>query len=110
VSRSKRVKTNRISLPSKGLKFEVLRPPEPRSKMRIAAPVLWLGTDCLIASCCNSVVVEPDAPRYISPVSRLTKQEQMFLCTVIGLLLVGWAVKTCRTAHPPAVVAQEVIH
>jgi hypothetical protein len=43
-------------------------------------------------------------------VSRLTKQEQMFLCTVIGLLLVGWTVKTCRTAHPPAVVAQEVIH
>jgi hypothetical protein len=64
----------------------------------------------LVASCSNSVVVVPNAPRYISPVSRLTKQEQMFLCTVIGLLLVGWTVKTCRTAHPPAVVAQEVIH
>jgi hypothetical protein len=63
-----------------------------------------------VASCSNSVVVVPNAPRYISPVSRLTKQEQMFLCTVIGLLLVGWTVKTCRTAHPPAVVAQEVIH
>jgi hypothetical protein len=32
-------------------------------------------------------------------VNRLTKQEQLFLCIVLGLLLTGWAVKTYRTAH-----------
>jgi hypothetical protein len=37
-------------------------------------------------------------------VKGLTKQEQMFLCIVLGLLLTGWAVKTWRTAHPPAPV------
>jgi hypothetical protein len=31
----------------------------------------------------------------------LTKQEQLVLCLVLGLLLVGWAVKTYRAAHPP---------
>ena len=40
--------------------------------------------------------------RYLVPVSRLTKQEQMVLCIVLGLLLTGWAVKTYRTAHPHA--------
>jgi hypothetical protein len=35
-------------------------------------------------------------------VNRLTKQEQMVLCIVLGLLLTGWAVKTYRTAHPNA--------
>jgi hypothetical protein len=34
-------------------------------------------------------------------VSRLTKQEQLVLCIVFGLLLTGWAVKAYRTAHPP---------
>jgi len=29
----------------------------------------------------------------------LTKQEQMVLCLVLGLLLVGWAVKNYRAAH-----------
>ncbi len=33
-------------------------------------------------------------------VNRLTKQEQLVLCIVIGLLLTGWAVKAYRTAHP----------
>jgi hypothetical protein len=33
---------------------------------------------------------------------RLTKQEQLVLCLVMGLLLTGWAVKTYRLAHPPA--------
>jgi hypothetical protein len=36
-------------------------------------------------------------------VNRLTKQEQLFLIIVLGLLLTGWAVKFYRTAHPPAV-------
>jgi hypothetical protein len=31
----------------------------------------------------------------------LTKQQQWVLCVVIGLLLIGWAVKAWRTAHPP---------
>jgi hypothetical protein len=40
-------------------------------------------------------------------VNRLTKQEQLFLAVVLGLLLTGWAVKTYRTAHPPVVTTQE---
>jgi len=32
---------------------------------------------------------------------QLTKQEQLVLCIVVGLLLVGWAVKSYRAAHPP---------
>ena len=38
--------------------------------------------------------------------NRLTKQEQLVLCIVVGLLLTGWAVKLYRTAHPPATVIQ----
>jgi hypothetical protein len=37
---------------------------------------------------------------------RLTQQEQLVLCLVLGLLLTGWAVMTYRTAHPPATAAQ----
>jgi hypothetical protein len=33
-------------------------------------------------------------------VNRLTRQEQLVLCSVLGLLLVGLAVKTYRAAHP----------
>jgi hypothetical protein len=33
--------------------------------------------------------------------NRLTKQEQLVLCLILGLLLIGWAVKTYRAAHPP---------
>jgi hypothetical protein len=36
-------------------------------------------------------------------VNHLTKQEQLVLCIVIGLLLAGWTVKVIRQAHPPAV-------
>ena len=32
----------------------------------------------------------------------LTKQEQLVLSIVLGLLLTGWAVKAYRAAHPPA--------
>jgi hypothetical protein len=32
----------------------------------------------------------------------MTKQEQLVISIIIGLLLVGWAVKTWRTANPPA--------
>ena len=31
----------------------------------------------------------------------LTKQEQLVLGLVVALLLIGWAVKAYRTAHPP---------
>jgi hypothetical protein len=40
-------------------------------------------------------------------VSRLTKQEQLILCIVLGLLLTGWMVKTYRTAHPATTTIQE---
>jgi len=30
----------------------------------------------------------------------LTRQEQLFLAVVLGLLLTGWLVKWYRTAHP----------
>jgi len=33
---------------------------------------------------------------------KLTKQQQLFLCVVLLLLLTGWAVKSWRTAHPPS--------
>jgi len=34
--------------------------------------------------------------------ARLTKQEQTVLILVMLLLLTGWAVRACRTSHPPA--------
>jgi len=40
-------------------------------------------------------------------VNRLTKQEQLFLIIILGLLLTGWAVKTYRTAHPPAATIEQ---
>jgi hypothetical protein len=43
---------------------------------------------------------------YLVHVNRLTKQEQLVLCIVLGLLLTGWAVKTFRAAHPPAAVTR----
>ena len=39
-------------------------------------------------------------------VSRLTRQEQLVLCIVAGLLLTGWAVKAYRAAHPPVPAVQ----
>lgn len=36
----------------------------------------------------------------------LTKQEQLVLCVVLALLLMGWAVKAYRAAHPPATAVQ----
>jgi hypothetical protein len=35
--------------------------------------------------------------------NNLTKREQLVLCFVLGLLLVGWGVKAWRKAHPPAI-------
>ena len=36
----------------------------------------------------------------------LTKQEQLVICLIVGLLLTGWAVKVYRAAHPPAAAVQ----
>lgn len=44
----------------------------------------------------------------LQQVNRLTKREQLVLCLVMGLLIIGWAVKAYRTAHPPALVAEPV--
>ena len=43
---------------------------------------------------------------YIQDVNRLTKQEQLVLCIVLGLLLTGLAVKTYREAHPSPTAGQ----
>ena len=40
---------------------------------------------------------------------RLTKQEQLVLCVVLGLLLTGWAVKTYRAAHPSTAVTRVAV-
>jgi hypothetical protein len=47
-------------------------------------------------------LAETDLSDYIARVNGLTKQEQTVLIIVLGLLLVGWAVKLYRTSHPPA--------
>jgi hypothetical protein len=31
----------------------------------------------------------------------------MVLCIILGLLLTGWAVKSYRSAHPPALAVKE---
>lgn len=38
---------------------------------------------------------------YCNAMFNLTRQQQLFLCSILLLLLVGWAVKAWRTAHPP---------
>lgn len=39
---------------------------------------------------------------------KLTKQQQLFLCVVLLLLLTGWAVKAWRAAHPQPVAGSIV--
>jgi hypothetical protein len=39
--------------------------------------------------------------------SGLTQREQLVLCVVLGLFLVGWAVKAWRTAHPPPPIVEQ---
>ena len=55
----------------------------------------------------NSIVVKRIGPSYLAWVSRLTKQEQLVLCIILGLLLTGWAVKTYRQAHPSTQAAEQ---
>ena len=45
---------------------------------------------------------------YIARVNHLTKQEQLVICVVLGLLLTGWAVKTYRTSHPVVTTVQAI--
>jgi hypothetical protein len=45
--------------------------------------------------------------RYIIRMNWLTKQEQLVLCALIGLLLTGLAVKYYRAALPPLTVARQ---
>jgi hypothetical protein len=59
------------------------------------APEIWQAVSTV------EVAVPPPSD-YIASVIGLTKQEQLVLCIVLGLLLTGWAVKTYRTARPPA--------
>jgi hypothetical protein len=54
------------------------------------------------SSIVNDIVAMATSFRYLVPVNHLTKQEQLVLCIVLGLLLTGWAVKTYRAAHPSA--------
>jgi hypothetical protein len=54
----------------------------------------------------NTVVAVASTIDYVAGMIRLTKQEQLVLCFVLGLLLTGWAVKVYRTAHPPATAAR----
>lgn len=45
--------------------------------------------------------------RYIIRMNWLTKQEQLVLCAIIGLLLTGLAVKYYRGEHPSVTVARQ---
>jgi len=48
----------------------------------------------------NSRLLARPAEPILHAMLRLTKQEQLVLCVVLSLLLVGWAVKSWRTAQP----------
>ena len=45
---------------------------------------------------------------YSARVNHLTKQEQLVICVVLGLLLTGWAVKTYRASHASMTTVQVV--
>jgi len=51
-------------------------------------------------------VAEAGPGRYCFAVNGMTRQEQLVVFAIIGLLLLGLAVKTWRTAHPPSPVVQ----
>jgi len=54
-----------------------------------------------------SLIVDSKRVYYVFDVNRLTRHEQTVLSIVFGLLLIGWAVKAYRTAHPAALPASE---
>ncbi len=43
---------------------------------------------------------------YLVPMNWLTKQEQLVICIVIGLLVTGLLVKFYRAAHPATTTSQ----
>ena len=51
-------------------------------------------------------VAEALAHRYSFVVNGMTRQEQLVVFAIIGMLLLGLAVKTWRIAHPPSPVVQ----
>jgi len=51
---------------------------------------------------CHASLAEIALYGYVEGVKGLTRQEQIVLCIVLGLLLTGWAVKVYRLSHPPA--------
>jgi len=57
----------------------------------------------------KNAIEAPTSSLYTAPVFRLTKREQVVLCAVFVLLLVGWSVRAFRIAHPsPPVVEQRI--
>jgi hypothetical protein len=91
---------------------------------RVRKPLTWIGRSApRFAPIINGNPIDPQNPvitlqrhkhehrglRFLrqsvkfASMVRLTKQEQMVLCIILGLLLVGWAVKAYRTAHPPQI-------
>ena len=52
------------------------------------------------------IVKRPNDATFVD-VNRLTKQEQLVLCIFFGLLVLGWAVKVYRTAHPPKLAEEK---
>lgn len=71
-----------------------------RARCRCGAPVS--------APACSWPLRSADGSGRFRRMGHLTKQEQLVLCAIIGLLLVGWAVKTWRTANPPPLAVEQV--
>ena len=49
----------------------------------------------------KNLIVRLRPVNYFTAMFNLTRQQQMFLCSVLLLLLVGWTVRAWRIAHPP---------
>jgi len=61
------------------------------------------GIKNLIAGPAKSVKIACSSRvNYYMAMFDLSRQQQLFLCVVLLLLLTGWAVKAWRTIHPPA--------
>lgn len=53
-----------------------------------------------------SAIAAGAACHYSMGVNRLTRHEQVVLCAIVALLLIGLAVRTYRTAHPKVTATQ----
>ena len=73
------------------------------------APALWRPVQsagnsrgfCEVRPAATELLLIGPIYASLTTVNRLTRREQMVLIIVVGLLLVGWAVKSYRVAHPP---------